>query len=134
MSNKETITSLLKTISIFLSKIFLVPRIEFHSFYFTKFIFTYFIQLFITASLNKKAFYDSFEFWHLVKNAYGDYYKASKYYHLLKDPLNCLFFVLEKNPQRTDLVETDSIINHCIIVDMDDALVVTSVSNYNEHD
>lgn len=71
---------------------------------------------------------------HSVKHAYSDFFKASKYYDLLKDPLNVLFFVLEKYSQRIDLVQTHCITNHCIVIDTNDSFVVTPVSNHNEHD
>lgn len=71
---------------------------------------------------------------HSIRHDYSDFFRASKYYGLLKDSLNCVLFVLEKNSRRTEFVKTDFIINDCIVIDMNDALLITPVQNCYEHD
>ncbi|CAF1026745.1 unnamed protein product [Didymodactylos carnosus] len=50
-----------------------------------------------------------------IKRLYSDYLAQSRYYRLLKKPLDSLFFILEKDHCQIDVVKTDFILNHCII-------------------
>jgi hypothetical protein len=69
-----------------------------------------------------------------IKCLYSTCFKKSKYYRLLKTPLDSLFFILEKNCQQTDLVQTDWIVGHCIVTEMANSLFIVPVLSYNEHD
>ncbi|CAF1619525.1 unnamed protein product [Rotaria magnacalcarata] len=69
-----------------------------------------------------------------VKEKYSDYFRLSKYYHLLKKPLDSFFFVLENHPCKKTIVLTGFILKHCIVFDMNEYILVTPVSAYNEHD
>ena len=71
---------------------------------------------------------------HPMKQLYSDHFKSSKYYRSLKEPLDYLFHVLEKEPCRFDVIGTGNILRHCVVFDRDDYLVVTAISAYNEHD
>ena len=71
---------------------------------------------------------------HRTKRLYSDLFKDSSYYFLLKKPIDSLYFILENEHPHLDLVRTDSIIKHCIVVEKNDYLIVTGFSSYNEHD
>ena len=71
---------------------------------------------------------------HPTKCLYSDYFRRSKYYGLLKEPLDFLFFVLERKCDNTNLVHTSWIVKHCIVIEMDKSLIVTPISVYDEHD
>ncbi|CAF3066765.1 unnamed protein product [Rotaria sp. Silwood2] len=71
---------------------------------------------------------------HRIKELCSDIFKACYYYHLLKMPIDSLYFSLEKNDCGIDIVRTDNIFNHCIVVEKNDCLFVTTISSYNEHD
>lgn len=68
------------------------------------------------------------------RSLYSDCFKQSIYFSLLKNPLDSLFFVLEKHHLQTDIVNVDWISSHCIVIEMENSLFVTPVSSYNEHD
>lgn len=68
------------------------------------------------------------------QHLYSDCFKRSKYYDLLIAPLDCLFFILEKQYRQRDLVRTSWIVNHCIVIEMTNSLFVTPISTYDEHD
>lgn len=68
------------------------------------------------------------------RSLYSDCFRKSKYFSLLKSPLDSLFFVLEKYHLQTDVVNVNWISSHCIVIEMENSLFVTPVSSYNEHD
>ena len=69
-----------------------------------------------------------------VKHKYRGYFEQSKYYHLLKELLDNFFFILEKYSFKKEAVPTDFILKHCIIFYMNNSILVTPVSTYDEHD
>lgn len=71
---------------------------------------------------------------HDVKCLFSDYFHDSSYYYLLKQPIDKLYFILEKQYSRIDLVRTDYIQSHCIVVYKNDHLFVSKILCYDEHD
>ena len=69
-----------------------------------------------------------------MKELFSDTFRISSYYHLLKKPINELYFMLEKTHCQLDIVLTDRILNHCVVVEKDDHLFVTNILSYSEHD
>lgn len=65
---------------------------------------------------------------------YSEYFRLSKYYHLLKNPLDAIFFLVKKRAECKKLIQIDSVKHHCIVIEMDEVFLVTSVCNYDEHD
>ena len=88
------------------------------------------IQLFLTC--NQEPF--SLVQRHPIKQKYSDYFVTSKYYNLLKAPLDLFFVVLDKKPCQIDLIPVENVLKHCIVFDSENHLVVTTVSSYSEHD
>lgn len=71
---------------------------------------------------------------HRTASLYSDCFKNSPYYHILREPVDRLYFLLEKVPFRDHIVRTDSITNHCVIVEKNDHLFTSSILSYDEHD
>ena len=71
---------------------------------------------------------------HHIARLYSDWFKSASYYFLVLKPLDTLYFVLEKDHRQLDLVQTNSIVNHCIVIEKSDHLFVTPFSSYHEHD
>ena len=69
-----------------------------------------------------------------VRRPYSDSFETSGYYFLLRRPLDSLYFVLEKSHSELDIVRTDSISSHCIVVEKADHLLVAPFTSYSEHD
>jgi hypothetical protein len=72
--------------------------------------------------------------YHRVKELFSNTFKKSSYYHLLKEPVDYLYFMLEKSHCQLNIIPSDLILNHCIVVEKDDHLFVTNILSYNEHD
>ena len=49
-----------------------------------------------------------------IKKLYSNYFTRSKYYELLKNPLDS-FFVLENKPSQFDLISMENIMKHRVI-------------------
>jgi hypothetical protein len=90
------------------------------------------IEFFFTLESKKKSYAVIHEY--RVKQKYSSYFNKSKYFHLLRKPLDSLFFVLENHPMEKNVVCTDLIKKHCIVFEMNDCKIVTPVSTYYEHD
>lgn len=88
------------------------------------------IKLFFTC--NSKAFAVVSN--HPMKVLYSDHFRTSKYFGCLRNVLDNFYFVLEKNPIETHLVDINCIKNHCVVIEMKDSLHATIVSAYDEHD
>lgn len=71
---------------------------------------------------------------HRLQHRFSDQFKQSSYYHVLKEPIDRLYYVLDKDYRQNDLVPVELILNHCIIVEQNDSIFVTNVLSYNEHD
>lgn len=71
---------------------------------------------------------------HFVKQKYSDYFQNSKYFDVLRKPLDVLFFVLENCPSKRTFICTDKITKHCIVFQMKSFKIVTPVSTYDEHE
>ena len=69
-----------------------------------------------------------------IRQKFSDYFKRSRYYNLLKKPLDSFFTILEKKTSIIDLVAIENISKHCIVFDKKDYIIVTTVSSYGEHD
>lgn len=72
--------------------------------------------------------------YHPIKELYSNYFGSSSYYHLLKKPIDSMYFILQKNHCQLDVVRTDYIQNHCIVVEKEDHFFATTILSYNEHD
>lgn len=71
---------------------------------------------------------------HRIQKKYSDYIKSTKYYDLLKTPLDNYFFVLEKHSCKKTIILIDYILKHCIVFNMNEYIVVTPVATHHEHD
>lgn len=71
---------------------------------------------------------------HRVNAQFSDRFKESSYYRSLRIPIDYFYHLVEKIHRHVDLVPVDLIINHCIIVEQNDHLLVTDVLSYDEHD
>ena len=71
---------------------------------------------------------------HRVKQKYSNYFESTKYYDLLKKPLDSYFFVFEKHSCKKTIIQIDYILKHCIVFNMSECIVVTPVATHNEHD
>ena len=71
---------------------------------------------------------------HQIKDLCSNGFLDSPYYHLLKKPLDRLYFIVEKDYCQVHVVRTDDISNHCIVVRKNDYLFVSNFLSYNEHD
>lgn len=71
---------------------------------------------------------------HRAKELFSNSFRKSSYYHLLKKPVDYLYFILESSHCQLDIVLSDQILNHCIVVEKDDYLFATNILSYNEHD
>jgi hypothetical protein len=69
-----------------------------------------------------------------IQQKYSSYFKDSKYFHVLKTPLDVFFFVLENHPSERNFVCIELIKRHCIVFQINNCVIVTPVSTYNEHD
>ena len=69
-----------------------------------------------------------------VQKKYSSYFEESKYFDILRRPLDSFFFVIENHSKRKSFVSTDLIKKHCIVFKMNDCTIITPVSAYNEHD
>lgn len=72
--------------------------------------------------------------YHRVKYLYSDVFKFSSYYYLLQRPLDSLYYILERDHHQLNIIQTDLIVSHCIVIEKDDHLFVTPFSSYHEHD
>jgi len=90
------------------------------------------IEFFLTIRSQNKSYAFINEYRILQK--YSSYFKDSKYFHVLKTPLDMFFFVLENHSSRKNFVFIQSIKKHCIIFQMNHFKIVTPISTYNEHD
>lgn len=71
---------------------------------------------------------------HPIQRRFSDRFKESAYYNLLKEPIERLYYLVDKNYDQTDVITVELIINHCVIVEENNCLFVTNVLSYNEHD
>lgn len=127
---------------------FIIERKMFHSLIYTKRrnSNSYFVQYWMNNDTTKirfgviKFFFTYRQEGHAVMDhypvncLYSQYFKESKYYDLLRRPLDSLFFVLEKYSRSKHLVNTSWIKSHCIVIEMNNTLLVTPASTYDEHD
>lgn len=88
------------------------------------------IELFFTCRNDGYAVIKS----HRVNGNFSDCFNESSYYQLLKQPIEKLYYLLERNYSRIDVVPVDLIVNHCILVEQDHHLLVTNILSYHEHD
>ncbi|CAF4869588.1 unnamed protein product [Rotaria socialis] len=72
---------------------------------------------------------------HQHKQNFSDLFKSTSYFSLLEKPLNSCFKILLKQPNDIyDIIGIENVFKHCIVFDLDHALIVTEVSAYDEHD
>ena len=72
---------------------------------------------------------------HQHKQNFSDLFKSTSYFSLLEKSLNSCFKILLKQPNDTyDIIGIENVFKHCIVFDVDHALIVTEVSAYGEHD
>lgn len=71
---------------------------------------------------------------HPIRHRASYLLKLSPYYELLKEPIDRLYYVLEKFDDRFDIVDVTQIRNHCIIVEKPNYLFASAVLSYDEHD
>lgn len=72
--------------------------------------------------------------YHRLKILFSDFFEGSSYYDLLKEPVDHLYFVIEKCYSELEIVSIDRILNHCVIIEKDDFILVTNILSYDEHD
>jgi hypothetical protein len=68
------------------------------------------------------------------KKRFSDHFISFPYYALLAEPVDNFLCVLEKETLEYDVVNVNSSIYMCIIVEENDLLYVSSVFVYHEHD
>ncbi len=68
-----------------------------------------------------------------IKELFSNLFERSSYYHLLKKPIDNLYFILEKKHYQVDVILVEQILNHCIIVEKENHLFVTNILSYDEH-
>lgn len=68
------------------------------------------------------------------KQLYSEFFQGSSYYQLLKEPIDRLYFVLDKCYCELEIVSVERILNHCIVIEKKHYLLVTNILSYNEHD
>lgn len=71
---------------------------------------------------------------HKIKRLYSDTFLQSSYYFLLRNTLDALYFCLEKHHEHCEIAPIECILNHCIITERPDELLVTNYVSYQEHD
>ena len=90
------------------------------------------IEYFFNLIIDGK-FYAVVDQWRLTI-PYSRHLVHSKYFHLLKEPLDSFFFVVDKRSIGKKFISTDAIIKHCILFEIDNDAFVTPISCYDEHD
>ena len=54
---------------------------------------------------------------------------------MLERPLNSFFGILYKKPNdQLDIIDITQVLKHCIVFYFNDAIIVTEISSYREHD
>ena len=71
---------------------------------------------------------------HRAKELFSDTFKNSSYYHLVKELVDQLCFILENSYSQFNVILVRQILNHCAVVYKNDYLFVTNILSYNEHD
>lgn len=88
------------------------------------------IRVFFT--FNREAF--AFIEHHRMRNKFSEFLALSPYHEVLSKPIDCFYFVLHQKSSSLHCVCINSIENHCIVNEVNDCLIVTPLSSYNEHD
>jgi hypothetical protein len=71
---------------------------------------------------------------HSVKKQFSDFFSSASYHDLLCKSVDYFFYVLHPQFLSTQCVPITEIEKHCIIFEMEDQIIVTPLSVYNEHD
>jgi hypothetical protein len=69
-----------------------------------------------------------------IRRRFSDFFVSSAYYSILNEPVDAFFFVLEKASFHFDVVDLESSMEMCIVVEDDDCFVVSPISVHHEHD
>lgn len=70
-----------------------------------------------------------------IKCLFSDYFKPSKYYKTICEPIDAFFFILV--PAETYIcLPVKNILKHCVVFQNDNckSVIVTPISSYDEHD
>ncbi|CAF1254773.1 unnamed protein product [Rotaria sordida] len=70
-----------------------------------------------------------------IKHLFSDYFKGSKYYKIIHEPIDAFFFEVVPQEQYICLL-TKHILKHCVVFRYDNckSVIVTPISSYEEHD
>ena len=71
---------------------------------------------------------------HIEKSRFSDSLMSSSYYNILAKPIDAFFFVLSKESSKIDVIDVQSSIEMCIVIEEDDCFIVSPLSVYHEHD
>jgi hypothetical protein len=72
---------------------------------------------------------------HQQSALFSEKFLSTKYYSLIKEPIDRYFFVLRReSPSLVECIPISSIKTHCVVFEFPDSLVVTPVTGHHEHD
>ena len=71
---------------------------------------------------------------HPIKEQCSNLFKTSSYYDLVRKPIDSMYFILHKDGCRLDIIRIDDIKRHCLVVEKNEHLFITTILSYDEHD